>query len=191
MASPVEIICSPYEVYITTGTDAFPELATTPSGGWVKLGTNGKNNQGEGGVTVENTQTLNYVRVEGRTGPAKAYRTEEDQKVSFTLLDMSLAQYKHTLSGDIPTASGTTADYIGLSRSENVREMKLLVRGPSPAHENRNAQFEIPRAVQSGAPSAAFSKGAPTGLNFEFTTLEDLSAATTGERFGRFLVGKS
>ncbi len=188
--NPVEIICSPYEIYITTGTDAFPDVQIAPSGGWILLGTNGKNNQAEGGVTVENTQTLNYVRVEGRTGPAKAYRTEEDQKVSFTLLDMSLAQYKHALSGNAPTASGTTADYIGLSRSEFVREVKLLVRGPSPAHENRNAQFEIPRAVQSGAPSVALSKGAPTGLAFEFTSLEDLSTATTGERFGRFVVCK-
>ena len=189
--TPYEIIVSPYEVYITTVTSpTWPGPADTPgTGEWVLMGTNGKNNMVEGGVTVEHGQTLVPVRVEGRTGPVKLVRTEDNQVVRFSLMDLSRNHFKWALSGDDPDTISSTEHEVGLSRAEAVREVALLIKGPSPAANNKNAQYEIPRAVQSGAPRIQFAKGTPSSVNFEFVTLEDLNAAVTGERFGRFVIG--
>ena len=78
--SPLEIICAPYEVYITTetGSVVFPDTEDTPPSPWVKLGTNGNRNQAEGGVTISHEQVLVYHRTEGNSGPVKATRTSQD-----------------------------------------------------------------------------------------------------------------
>ena len=111
--------------------------------------------------------------------------------VRFTLYDLSINQYKHALSGDAPTTVASTGDQIGLSRAENVREVQLLIRGPSPAANNVNAQYEIPRAVQAGSPAPALSKTGASGLAFEFMTLDHMTASATGQRFGRLIVANS
>ena len=186
---PYEILVAPYEVYLTTGSDAYPgDVLTTPTGGWTLLGTNGNRNYAEGGVTIEQSQTLVEIHTEGHMGPVKAVRTQESQKVRVTLLDMSLAQYTHALGGAAVTAVSATLQSLNLSRAEYVREVKLLIRGDSAAADNRKAQYEIPRAVQSGNPTPVFQKGAPVGIEFEFTCLDDTTSATTGQRFGRYLV---
>lgn len=182
--APFEIIAAPFDVYITTGGDAKPINTATPSGGWVKIGTSGKKNYAEGGVTVEHGQTIVPIHVEGYTGPVKVIRSQESQLVRFTLLDLHGSQYKHALSGDAPTVTGTSHE-IGLTRGLDVREVRLLIRGASPAGTG-NAQYYIPRAVQTGSPSVVLQKGAPAGIEMEFMTLADTAAATTGEEFGTF-----
>lgn len=185
-SSPFEIISAPFEVYMTTGTDAFPDAASTPTGGWVLLGTNGKRNQAEGGVVVEHNQTLREIRTEGHTGIVKMVRTAEDTKVRFTLLDLTKEIYKHALNGDAPSAQGTTGFEVGLSRAENVRECKILVRGPSPVADQRNCQFQLPRCVQTGSASVQLSKTAEAGIELEFTALDQTGSVATGQRMGVF-----
>ena len=182
---PYEIIASPFEVYITTHGDSFPGLTATPGGNWARLGRNGIRNQAEGGVTIAHEQVLVYHRVEGNTGPVKATRTSEDQRISFTLNDLRGNTYKLGLGGDAVEATGTTRS-IGLSRGLGVREMKMLIRGVSPASATGNCQYKVPRVIQSGNPAPVFSKGEMAGLAFEFMTLDDQSSADTGSRFGDF-----
>ena len=183
--SPLEIICAPCEVFITTesGSVVFPDTEDTPPSPWVKMGTNGSRSIAEGGVTGTHEQVLVYHRVEGSTGPVKATRTSEDLRVSFTLLDLTAGVYTHGLAGDAVTMSGTTRS-IPLSRNFTVRECKLLIRGASPQASVASAQYQIPRAVQNGNVTPVYSKGAPAALAFEFLALEDPSSSTTGERFG-------
>lgn len=185
---PFEILVAPYEVYLTTGTPAFPDVLTAPPSTWTLLGTNGNRNYAEGGVTIEQSQTIVEIHTEGHTGPVKAVRTQESQKVRVTLLDLSLLQYTHALGGAAVTSVSTTLQRVDLSRAEYVREVQLLIRGDSPAADNRRAQYEIPRAIQTGNPAPVFQKGAPAGLEFEFTCLDDSTSATTGQRFGRYVI---
>ena len=185
---PYEVISSPFKVYITTGADAFTGILSTPSGGWTKLGTNGTRNQAVGGVTIQHSQTFNKIRTEGHTGPVKAVRTEEELMIRLTLLDLSKEVYSAVINGDTPAAQGTTGHDVSLSHGESTRELKLMVRGASPAANNRVAQFEVPRAYISSSPSVQFSKSVPAGIEFEFTALDDMTALATGNRFGRLTI---
>ena len=188
LMQPYEIIATPFEVYVTTGTDSFPLVTATPTGGWTKLGVNGVDNQKEGGVTVQHNQTFLTVRTEGHTGPVKVSRLTEDHIVSLTLYDLTQNVYKFAMNSDVPTAQGSTGYDIGMSRGVDVRELKVLVRGVSPLAVSKNAQYEIPRCYQSGQSSVQLTKTAPAGLTLEFTALDDLSSLTTGQRFGKLVI---
>ena len=187
--NPQEIIQAPYTVFLSTGPGTYPAITASPGAEWAELGITTRQEDGTG-VSVAHSQAGQSVRVEGYTGPVKWYRTSEDQTVSFRLLDVKPSTYKHALSGDAETQTGAT-DKIGLSRSLNTREVKLLIRGTSSLLEGGNAQYEIPRAVQTGSPTVAYSKGKATGLDFEFMTLVDTSATATGEEFGRLIVART
>jgi len=186
--NPQEIIQAPYTVYLSTGAGTYPAITAAPAAEWSELGATTRQEDGTG-VTVSHSQTGSEVRVEGYVGPVKWNRLTEDQSVTFRLLDAKPSSYKHALSGDAETFSAGS-DKIGLSRSLNTREVALLIRGASSRLEGGNAQYEIPRAVQTGSPSVAYSKGSPTGLDFEFMTLVDTAASATGEEFGRLIVQK-
>lgn len=180
----LEMILTPFEVYITTGTDAFPAIASTPSGGWTLLGKNGKRNQVEGGVTLHHDQTVVMHHTEGHTEPVKASRSRESFRVTFSLSDVRAGLYTHALAGNaVATGSGT--DTLPLGRSLEMQEVKLLIRGRSPVHAQGNAQYEVPRAVQTGSPTVNPHKGGLAALAFEFQALGDPDASATGERIGR------
>jgi hypothetical protein len=186
---PQEIIQAPYTVYLSTGAGTFPLVTAAPGAEWSELGQTKRQEDGTG-VTVTHSQTGQDVRVEGHAGPIKWTRLTEDQTVGFRLLDAKPNTYKHVISGDAETLE-VASDKIGLSRSLETLEVALLIRGASSMFTTGNAQYEIPRAVQTGSPAVAYSKGSPTGLDFEFTTLVDTSASATGEEFGRLIVQKA
>jgi hypothetical protein len=191
--TPYEIITAPLSVYIAPIGEAFPAIDAAPAGNWVLLGTNGDRNYDEGGVTVAHSKTYNKIRVAGATGPVKADLDQEDLMVRLTLLDMSPEQYAYALNGNdvTTTAAGSgTAGFksVGLSQSVGrTAEFALLCRGLSPEDESMNCQFELPRVFDSGQPSIVFRKGQAAGIALEFSALEDLSASSEDERFGRFI----
>jgi hypothetical protein len=193
MSAPFEIIAQPFTLYTAPVGTAFPDVDTTPGAGWTKVGTNGDLNYTEDGVTVNHAQTVEAFRALGSTGPRKAFRTEEELRISLTLADLSLEAYKLAMNGNAITttaaASGTpgTKD-IGLSRGLAVTQYALLIRGAgSPYGASMAMQYEIPVAVEAGEPEVVFVKGEPAGLALEFLVLEDPSASTESERFGRLV----
>jgi hypothetical protein len=189
-SAPFEIIAGPFTVYAAPVSTAFPDVDTTPAVDWIKLGTSGADNYSEDGVTVAMAQTVEVFRALGSTGPRKAFRTEEDLRVSFVLHDSTLEQVKHALNGNTvaTTAAGAgtpgTKD-IGLTRGTEVTRYALLVRGISP-YGDWPAQFEVPIAVVVSEPEIVATKGEAQGIAIEFQALEDLSASAT-ERFGRLV----
>lgn len=193
-ATPFEIITGCYDVYVAPVGTPFPAPNSTPPSPWTKLGTNGTLDIKEGGVTVAHEQTLVYFRTEGSTGPVKATRTEENLKISLTLVDMKPAQYTYAMAGDTPTSTsaqtGTAGfDTVNLRRGNEVSEFALLVKGDSPMNttgQSYKAQYEVPRCVQSGNTEIVFAKGEMAGVQYEFSALEDLTAATASQRFGRY-----
>lgn len=194
--APYEIVAQPFGLWLAPVGTTFPDIDADPAAPWVKVGTSGSLNYTEKkGVTVGHKQTVDLWKSLGSTGPRKAFRTEEEMKVSIELADISLEQYTLTLNHNAVTtqAAGVgTAGYksIGLSRGLSVIQKALLVRGAaaSPYGANWNAQFEVPIAVQVASPTVTFMKGTPAGLELEWVAIEDTSASNERERFGRLIV---
>lgn len=187
---PYEIIGAPFTLYLAPVGTAFPLIDGAPAAAWIKVGSNGDRNYSEDGVTVAHSQSIETARPAGATGPVKAWRTEEDLKISLTLWDMTLEQYRKALDDVTVTtvaAGAGTAGHkmIPLSQGQEVTAYALLARGVSAYGAGFNAQYEVPRCFQSGNPEPVFTKGQPAGLELEFTALEDLAAASAAERFGR------
>lgn len=189
---PYEIIGAPFTLWLAPTGTAFPLIDVAPAGTWKKIGTNGTSNYSDAGVTVSHGQKVAQARPAGSTGPVKAWLDEEDLMISLVLWDLSLEQYQYAINGVAPTtvaAGAGTAGYkkTGLSRAVEPACYAALLRGISPYGDAYNAQYEVPRVYQSGSPKTVFAKGKPAGLDLEFTALEDLTAGTAAERFGRFV----
>lgn len=192
----LELITSPFRVYVAAVGSAFPDVAATPdSSVWTLLGEHGERSMGESGVTVTHGQTINEIVTYGSTGPVKAVRTKESLKVKFNLMDLSPEMYSYAIANRTITDTGAQVGTSGhkkvqLYKGLDVAEVALLIRGNDASTEvaAAEAQFEIPRAYMSGNPAPVFSKGQAAGLELEFTALEDYDAASAADRFGRFKV---
>jgi hypothetical protein len=189
---PYEIIMAPYEIYLAPVGESFPDVDETPAGNWAKLGTNGKYNLAEEGVTVTHEQTLSLHRTLGSVGAVKAARTEEGLLIACILEDLTAEQYAKVLNNvsvsDIAAGSGTPGHRdITLRQGPSVATFALLAKGPSPYGDNWNAQYQVPRVLQNGNPAPVFTKGEAAGLACEFVALEDANAATEAERFGKLV----
>lgn len=194
--TPYEIMIAPFEVYLAQVGESFPDINDMPGGNWRKLGTNGKRNMADEGVTVAHDQKITEHRNLGSTGPIKAVRTEEGLKVSLTLEDMTLEQYSKALNGisigEVSQASGVPGQKsLSLHQGPNVTTYAMLIRGASSYDENLNGQYQIPVCYQSGNPAPKFDKSNVSSLKLEFNVLEDPDAATDEERFGKLIMQTS
>lgn len=192
MTAPFEIIAAPFTIWMAPVGTAFPIVTAAPAVTWTKIGANGNVNYDEGGVEVAHTQKLEQARPAGTTGPVKVWRTEEDMMVSFTLWDITLEMYRYALNAATLTTTAAATGVpgtkkIGLKRNTDVALYALLARGVSPYGDGFVAQYEVPLCYQSGNAKPVGKKGKPMGLALEFTALEDLTAGTDAERFGRLV----
>lgn len=192
---PLEVVAAPLTVWLAPVGTAFPGIDTDPGTGWFKLGTNGNKNYDDDGVTVSHEQTIESWRGAGAVGPVKAWRTEEELGIGFTLVDLTPAQYAKVLNNATVTetaaAVGTpgTAE-IGLSQGQTIASFALLARGVSSVDENLSAQYQVPRCYQSENPEPVYTKGDPAGLEVGFAALEDLTdGVSERERFGKLVIG--
>lgn len=195
MAEPYEILASPFEVYLAPVGEAMPDVDTAPAGNWELLGTNGADNQGEDGVTVEHSQTINVFRGGKSTGAIKAWRTEEGLKIGLILHDVTAETYAKALNDatvtDTAPGAGTPGTRsIPLRRGVTVATHALLCRSldGSAYGDSFAMQYEVPKVYIDGNAATVYRKGQPAGLRFDFMALEDLDAATDAERFGKLVV---
>lgn len=184
---PYEIIAAPFEVYIAPVGESFPAVTLEPPvGNWVLLGTSGASNVAEDGVTVQATEEVTDFRTLGGTGIVKSFRTLEDLTVSMLLHDLTLEEVARAFNFN--TVSTDTDDKtMPLYKGPDVSYMALLVRGndAGPYGTGYNLQFELPRVRPSGQPEMVFKKGDPAGVDVAFMVIQDLSASSDSERFGR------
>ena len=190
---PYEMVMGPIEVYTAPVGTAFPQVDTDPATPWELLGTSGSRNITEDGVTVTHSQDVTEITPFGSTGPVKAVRTSEGLKISFTLMDLTAAVYAKALNNGTvtDTAAGTGTpgtSALDLMAGADVAQVALLAKGSSPAGDGFSAQYQVPVCYQSASPEVVFSKGAPAGLKFEFTALEDPNASSASERFGSLVI---
>ena len=191
MPAPLEILAAPITLWLAPVGTAFPLVTAAPPVAWVRVGTSGDASYDEDGLIVSHVQKIETVRAAGTTGPIKAFRTEEDLMISLKLMDISLEQYAVAMNAATVTTTAAAVAVPGvkrmpLMRGQNVTLYALLARGLISAYgDNFLGQYEVPRVFQSDNPKPVFKKGKPATLDLEFTALEDLSAASPLERFGR------
>ena len=95
---PYEVIAAPYVCYLAPTTltgpvGGFPNLDTAPPAPWTLVGTAGSKSYVNTGVTVSHTQTLGTFVPAGSPAVRKAWRQTEELTISFSIADMSPAQY--------------------------------------------------------------------------------------------------
>jgi hypothetical protein len=182
---PYEILAGTGLLYAAPVGTTFPLLTAVPAATWVLLGDT------DGGVTVTLDQTVEVKRSDQRTGPVKAFRTEEDLRVKTSLLHATLEnlQLLHTNSlTDTPAGAGTIGTReINLHRGFVVDEYALLFRGVS-AYGNYPAQYEVPRGFIDSPIELVHAKDDTVAIPMEFRALEDPNAATEAERFGKLIM---
>jgi hypothetical protein len=189
MANGLEIIAAPFDVYLAPYGTAMPAINAAPAGNWFKLGSAGSKNYDESGVKVMHDQKIDLVHTLGRTGAAKALRSQEGTKIVFTLLDLTLEQYRKVLNdvavSVVNAASGVPGSKrIPIRRGLSVAEYALLVKGAvSPEGSGWSMQYELPRGYVDGSPDVVFVKNKAAGLQFTIAALEDYNAVD-GEEFG-------
>lgn len=180
MAAPFEIVGAPLTVYLAPVGTAFPGIDDAEGAfdpGWFKLGTSGEKNYSEDGLTVSHEQSINVFRGAGATGPRKAFRTEEDFIITFSMADVSPTQYAKVLNDAAVT---TVAQAVGVSGEESfelhqgltVTTFALLARGLSSIDDSLNAQYEVSTVFQNGNPAPVYNKGEPALLECSFQALD-------------------
>ena len=189
---PYEIIVSPFQIYLAPVGEAFSLLDDVPAGNWRLLGTSGKKNYAEDGVTVTHEQTINQIRTLGTTGPIKVARPEENMTIELILMDCSLEHYATLLNdvavGDIAAGVGTPGyREMTLRQGPDVTTFALICKGVSPYADGWYMQYQVPIVYQGSNPAPVYSKGAAAGLACNFMALEDPNAGTDAERFGKLV----
>ncbi len=170
--------------YIAPVGTAFPALTATPGAPWRDLGDT------QDGVDVEHDDKIEKVRTDQRTGAVKATRTEESMLVKTKLVEATLENLADvtgvTLTDTAPGVGTIGTREIPLHRNAKVDEWAVLFRGYSPYFDGP-AQYQIPRGFFGKVDAVKYDKGKNAAIPFTFEALENLSAATEDERFGKLI----
>jgi len=189
---PYEIIVSPFQIYLGPVGEAFSLLDDVPAGNWNLLGTSGKKNYAEDGVTVSHPQTINKIRTLGSTGAVKVTRPEEDLTIEMILVDCSLEHYATILNNvavnDIAAGVGTPGyREITLRQGPDVATFAMICKGVSPYGDGWYMQYQIPIVYQGANPAPVYNKSDAAGLACTWEAIEDPNAGTEAERFGKLV----
>lgn len=174
----ITLVEGPLEVWWAPIGETFPTIDQPPVGNWLLIGSSGKKNYTEDGVTVSTNQTIEQWRG-SNTVARKAFRTEEDIIVTVTIADLSIDQVRRALNENqitsTPPGAGVAGhDEINLNRGPKVNTISLLVRGNgvSPDFDGGNVQFELDEVYEAGSQEMQFTKSGPAGVLLEFHAVE-------------------
>lgn len=183
---PFEIIGVPFEIWEAPVGTTFPDIDADPSAPWAKVGTSGKLNYSDDGVTVEFSETVSKFRG-ASTAVRKQWRTEEDVMVKAKVLDLTLEQVSRALNfntvSDIPGGTQNSSK-VGLFKGAGIAQRAVVVRGPSPYLDGALSQFCIPVASVQSSTSVQFKKGEPAGFEITWTAYADPDASSEDETYG-------
>lgn len=180
MAAPFNVVVYPLTVYVAPTGTTFPAIDDDETGFdplWKKLGTAGAHDYDDSGVTTSHAGTTETFSGAISTVARKAFRTTEEFKLGFNLVDLSPEQYALIMD-----RAGITTVAVGVGvageksfsvlRGITVETYALLARGLSTVEDSQNYQIEVAVCYQSGDPAPVFAKGAPAMLAVEFTAME-------------------
>jgi hypothetical protein len=180
-----EVIGTPYEAWVGAVGTVAPAIDTDPADfdpAWLELGTNGINNQGSEGVTVNLGRTTQDWTPAGGTLPVKSWTTDEKLTVAMGIVDLTVEQFSAIMDDaavtTVAAGSGTAGQKsFSLVRGIQVHYYSLYVRGLSPYDDGSGLQaaYEFSRVYQSGSQSPKYLKGTPAELALEFTICGDVN----------------
>lgn len=172
-------------LYIAPVGTAFPDLTETPASPWRDLGDT------QDGLDLNSDDKVELVRTDQRTGPVKATRVDETVVVKTKLAEATLENLADALGAtvtDTVAGVGTIGTReVQLHRGATVQEFAFLFRADSP-YGPYPGQYELPRAYCDEVGAIKYDKGKNVAIPVTFKCLEDLGAATEGERYGRLIV---
>lgn len=182
-AAYAEVIGNPYSIWVAPVGTTPPAIDAAPSASWFLLGTNGINNQGSDGVTVNLGETISSFTPAGDTLKVKDWRTDEDLSVAFSLVDLTVEQFAKIMDDAAVTTVAASSGVAGqkslkLKRGINLKYYALLARGLSPYDDGTgafNAQYEFTRVCQTGSQAPKYLKGTPAELAVEFSIRGDVA----------------
>ena len=177
--TPYAQLVGPFTIYIAAYGATEPSVSSTPdTATWVELGCT------EGDQTIENTGPITYFYDNCHQGPVKAVRPQEDLKIMFRLIDMTLENLgRLRQSVSAVTSSGTTKK-LPNKNGFTLTEYALLIKGAADSpYGNFPGQNFIPRGVFEGEGSRVRSKTARDAVDVVFVALED-DAQTAGDELG-------
>jgi len=181
MAAPEEILAYPLEVYTAIVGTAFPLIDAAPAVAWKLLGVSGNLNYDDTGVVVSHAETVFDFTPAGSTMPSKRFRTAESLLTKLNLVDLSPAGYAMAMNNatvtTVPASTGVAGEaHFDMFRGDAVAEFAVLLRGPSPADNTMNMQYEIPKAFVSVNGDVTFNKGVVASLPIEIQMIRHSSA---------------
>jgi hypothetical protein len=165
-------------IYIAAASTAEPAVGTTPGASWVELGCT------EEDQTVEETGPITYFYDNCHQGPVKGVRPQEDVKVMFRVVDMTLenlARIKATVSA---VTTGAGIKQLNVKKGFALNEYALLFKGAADSpYGAYPGQTYIPRGVFEGEGSRVRSKTARDAVDVVYVALED-DTQTSGKELG-------
>ena len=180
-SAPIRILVAPFDCYVAELGTAFPTISDEPGAfdpAWLKLGENGARNYDNEGVTLTVDDTVENFRGAGETAPQKAWRTEENVVIGFSLVDLKPEQFAKVLNDATVTTVAQAAGVAGQKhvdayRGPDVVSYTLMLRGAGASTETLglNAQIDVDQAYVDANPAPVFSKTGPAMLAVEFRAI--------------------
>jgi hypothetical protein len=184
-STPFARLVGTVTVYIAAASTAEPAVGSTPGAAWTELGCT------EGDQSIEMTGPITYFYDNCHQGPVKGVRPQEDAKVMFRLVDMTLenlARIRQAVS-DVTTATGVKR--LPVKAGFDLTEYALLFKGDADSpYGNYPGQTYLPRGVFEGEGTRVRSKTAADGVDVVYTVLED-DTQTNGNEMGWSTVATS
>lgn len=169
-------------LYIAPTGTAFPAVDAAPASPWRSVG------ETQDGVEIEIEEDYEEISTDQRTGNVAVVRTKEVVTISCKLVEATLENLADVLGVDV--TAGTGEKSMPLYRGGTVTEWAAVYRGKSP-YADANGQWQFPRGYFSIEGPLAHKKDEPVMYEIKFHLLEDLSAASTAERHGKWVAETS
>jgi hypothetical protein len=172
----------PVTVYVAPVATAFTGVLTigTLDAAWKKLGSRGSRSQGDSGVTVNYSQTIEEFL--GQSNVAQdASRTAEGVTVTVELADVSLEALSHAMNENVvtvvaPGASTKGTKKMSIAKGQQVKCVALLIAVKSPYVVGEYGVHYFPKVYNNAGTDLAFTKTSPTMSKFEFKIVEGPAA---------------
>jgi len=170
---PFAQITGTAKIYLAPVRTAPPAINATPGASWIYLG------ETDGDQAIAHTGPLTFFRVNERTGPSKAVRPEEDVIVTFTLVDLTYANYARVLHATSNVVAATTParETMPFRRGQCPVQYALLMHGSADSPFGLYPAYNyIPVVVSDSEPTVTRAKDGRAALECTFTAMEDYQA---------------
>ncbi len=174
--APFQLMNGPFEVYVSDTVELPPSPAlpkASIAGNWSLLGVSGDKDITEDGISVIMEQDVATWRGLGSVAARKMFRNSQDIIVTFVLADAGIENYAHAMN-EAAINLDEQRRRINLLMTADVAQQSLLIRGDDRSPYGAfNTQWWIPRASHDAQLETVYVKGAPVGLQYRWTALDD------------------